>query len=300
MPQKQDKLKSFIISLYLVRLYTHQILNSGGNIVEKFNLNQELEHLDKIKGKLTTALEKERESLDRQRSELISERKKMWEEGAHGVNDFDDIVSMATYDERVREEFGHYVRKDEAVRQLSYLMKTPYFGRIDFKEDGLNTAEQIYIGRYGFCNKDTYEYEIYDWRTPIANMFYDCSLGRASYKCPAGDITGELTCKRQYQIKKGILEYFYDTNLAVQDELLGKVLSENTDKVLRVIIDTITKDQNYAIRQPYGTDLLITGPAGSGKTSVGMHRLAYLLYHNRSNLASDKIVVMSRNRIFSS
>lgn len=224
--------------------------------MDKFNLNQELEHLERIKGKLTTALEKEMESLDRQRSELISERKKMWEEGAHGVNDFDDIVSMATYDERVREEFGHYVRKDKTVRQLSYLMKTPYFGRIDFKEDGLNTAEQIYIGRYGFCNKDTYEYEIYDWRTPIANMFYDCSLGRGSYKCPAGEITGELTCKRQYQIKEGILEYCYDTNLAVQDELLGKVLSENTDKVLRVIIDTITKEQNYAIRQPYGIDLL--------------------------------------------
>ena len=265
-----------------------------------FSLNQELEHLEEIRKKLNIALEKEKESLDKQKNELLSERKKMWEEGAHGVNDFDDIVSMATYDERVREEFGHYVRKDETVRQLSYLLKTPYFGRIDFLEDGLNKDEKIYIGRYGFCNKDTYEYEIYDWRTPIANMFYDCSMGRASYKCPAGEITGELTCKRQYQIKEGNLEYCYDTNMAVQDELLGKVLSENTDKVLRVIIDTITKDQNYAIRQPYGTDLLITGPAGSGKTSVGMHRLAYLLYHNRSNLASDKIVVMSRNQIFSS
>ncbi len=263
-------------------------------------INQELMHLEEIKTKLAAALDKERQGLDKQKEMLLDERRKMWEEGAHIIRDFDDIMSIATYDERVREEFGHYVRTDETVRQLSYLKETPYFGRIDFSEDGLSSTEKIYIGRYGFCNKDSYEYEIYDWRTPVANMFYECSLGRASYKCPAGEITGELTCKRQYQIKKEVLEYFYDTDMAVQDELLGKVLSENTDKVLRVIIDTITKDQNNAIRQPYGTDLLITGPAGSGKTSVGMHRLAYLLYHNRGSLASDKIVVMSRNQIFSS
>ncbi len=262
--------------------------------------NRELEHLDEIKTKLNTSLHAAQESLGKQREELLDERRKMWEEGSHVVMDFDDIVSMATYDARVREEFGHYVRKDETVRQLNHLIRTPYFGRIDFQEEGSNDAEQIYIGRYGFCSKGNYEYDIYDWRTPIANLFYESFPGKASYRCPAGEIWGDLTCKRQYQIRNGILEYCYDTNIAVQDDLLGKVLSENTDHVLRVIIDTITKEQNSAIRQPYGTDLLITGPAGSGKTSVGMHRLAYLLYHNRSNLSSDKIIVMSRNQIFSS
>lgn len=268
--------------------------------MEKLDLNQELEHLEKIKIKLDTALESEVQSLDKQRDELLNQRKEMWENGAHNVKDFDDIVSMSEYDTRVREEWGHYVRKDEIVRQLKYLRQTPYFGRIDFQEDGTGWQEQVYIGRYGFCNRKTFEYDIYDWRTPIANMFYECFPGRASYKCPAGEIRGELSCKRQYQIKEGVMEYCYDTNMAVQDEVLGKVLSENTDKVLRVIIDTITKDQNHAIRQPYETDLLITGPAGSGKTSVGMHRLAYLLYNNRASLASNKIVVMSRNQIFSS
>ena len=268
--------------------------------MEILNLNQELEHLEDIKVKLTEELNKENVLLQDQRGELLRERRKMWEDGAHGVNDFDDIVSMATYDEQVRKEFGHYVRKDQIVRQLKYLLKTPYFGRIDFKEDGTDWTEQIYIGRYGFCNKKTFEYEIYDWRSPIANMFYECFPGRAAYKCPAGVISGDLSCKRQYQIKEGVLEYFYDTNMAVSDELLGKVLSENTDKVLRVIIDTITKEQNNAIRQPHGIDLLVVGPAGSGKTSVGMHRLAYLLYNNRENMAADKIVVMSRNSIFSS
>lgn len=138
------------------------------------------------------------------------------------------------------------------------------------------------------------------WRTPIASMFYDCSVGEASYRCPAGTVEGELTCKRQYKIEDGELKYCYDTNIAVQDEVLGEVLAENTDKVLRVIIDTITMEQNKAIRQPHALNMLVTGPAGSGKTSVGMHRLAYLLYHNREYLSSEKIVVLSRNEIFSS
>lgn len=268
-------------------------------------MKEELLHLEEVKGKLDAALAKEAQKLAEQKETLLEQRRTMWEEGAHNVKDFDDIVDMNAYDERVREEFGHYVRKDQTVRQLTYLKQTPYFGRIDFREeeegemDALSGEEKIYIGRYGFCT-NRFEYEIYDWRSPIANMFYECSPGKASYKCPAGEITGELTCKRQYQIKDGVLEYYYDTEMAVQDELLGKVLSENTDKVLRVIIDTITRDQNRAIRQPQGTDLLITGPAGSGKTSVGMHRLAYLLYHNRASLAAEKIAVLSRNEIFSS
>ena len=97
-------------------------------------------------------------------------------------------------------------------------------------------------------------------------MFYDCSLGKASYQCPGGKVQGDLSCKRQYRIEEGVLKYCYDTNTAVQDEILGRVLCENTDTVLRVIVDTITKDQNQAIRLPYAEDLLVTGPAGSGKT----------------------------------
>lgn len=263
-------------------------------------IRQETEHLESVKGKLELELARQQQFLARQREELLEERRTMWEECSHNVKDFDDIVMMNAHDERVREGYGHYVRIDAEVRQLKYLLGTPYFGRVDFLEEGSGCPESIYIGRYGFCNRKTYEYHIYDWRSPIANMFYECSPGKAGYDCPAGRIEGELTCKRQYQIREGRLEYCYDTNMAVRDELLGKVLSENTDKVLRVIIDTITKDQNFAIRQPFQADLLIMGPAGSGKTSVGMHRLAYLLYHNRSSLASDKIVVMSRNQIFSS
>jgi DNA helicase-2/ATP-dependent DNA helicase PcrA len=224
----------------------------------------------------------------------------MWEECAHGVNDFDDIVSMNAYDETLREKYGHFMRKEEAVRQLFYLKDTPYFGRIDFLEQGEHLAEEIYIGRYGFRNKKTREYEVYDWRTPIASMFYDNGIGEASYQCPVGEISGKLTCKRQYKIENGELKYCYDTNVAVQDEVLEEVLAENTDKVLRVIIDTITREQNQAIRQPHALNMIVTGPAGSGKTSVGMHRLAYLLYHNREYLHAEKIVVLSRNQIFSS
>lgn len=268
--------------------------------MEKEILNKELQHLEEVKEHIEIQLIEETESRDAQQEDLIQKRREMWEECAHGVNDFDDIVSMNAYDETVREKYGHYVRKEETVRQLSYLKETPYFGRIDFLEAGERFAEEIYIGRYGFRNKKTREYEVYDWRTPIASMFYDSGIGKAEYQCPAGIILGELTCKRQYKIENGELKYCYDTTVAVQDDVLEEVLAENTDKVLRVIIDTITSEQNQAIRQPHALNMLVTGPAGSGKTSVGMHRLAYLLYHNRENLRAEKIVVLSRNQIFSS
>ncbi len=261
---------------------------------------QEEMHLEDILKKLESALDTEEKILEGQKGELLKERRKMWEESAHGVGDFDDIIDMAIYDALVRDEHGHYVRRDEKVRQIKYLLQTPYFGRIDFLEDGERQGETIYIGRYGFCDKKTYEYDIYDWRTPIASMFYDCGIGPAKYRCPAGEIEGALTVKRQYRIVDGKLIYCYDTDTAVQDDILEDVLSENTDKVLKVIIDTITRDQNRAIRQNQSTDILVMGPAGSGKTSVGMHRLAYLLYHNRETLDREKIVIMSRNEIFSS
>ena len=268
--------------------------------MEKEILQQEYAHLEEIKEKIEKELALERQDLKQQEEGLIQKRREMWEECAHGVNDFDDIVDMNAYDETVREGYGHFVRKEQTVRQLEYLKEVPYFGRIDFVENGEHFSEEIYIGRYGFRNKKTREYDVYDWRTPIASMFYDSGIGEVSYKCPAGIIEGKLTCKRQYKIENGELKYCYDTTVAVQDDVLEEVLAENTDKVLRVIIDTITREQNQAIRQPHELNMLVTGPAGSGKTSVGMHRLAYLLYHNRENLSAEKIVVLSRNQIFSS
>lgn len=268
--------------------------------MEKEILQQEYAHLEEIKEKIERELELERQDLKQQEEGLVKKRREMWEECAHNVIDFDDIVDMNAYDETVRENYGHFVRKEQMVRQLEYLSEVPYFGRIDFLENGEYFAEEIYIGRYGFRNKQTREYEIYDWRTPIASMFYDSGIGAVSYRCPAGIIEGKLTCKRQYKIENGDLKYCYDTTVAVQDDVLEEVLAGNTDKVLRVIIDTITREQNQAIRQPHERNMLVTGPAGSGKTSVGMHRLAYLLYHNRENLSAEKIVVLSRNQIFSS
>lgn len=268
--------------------------------MEKAIFNQEASRLKEVRKVLQITIDESVQKLELQQDKLVEERRRMWEECAHGVSDYDDIIVMNQYDETVREEQGHYVRRDEERRQLQYLMEKGYFGRIDFIESGEFVEEKIYIGRYGFRNKKNHEYLIYDWRTPIASMFYDCMTGNAQYDCPNGKIGGKLTLKRQYKIEDGELQYYYDTNIAVQDELLGEVLSENTDKVLRVIIDTITKEQNVAIRQAESKDLLVIGPAGSGKTSVVMHRLAYLLYQNRSTLSSEKIVVLSKSQIFAS
>ena len=118
--------------------------------MEKSTLDQERIHLEQIKEKLSLCLDNGKKALEVQKKDLVEQRRAMWEDGAHGVEDFDDIVSLARYDERVREEHGHYVRIDKEVRQLTYQLGTPYFGRIDFKEKGESYTDKIYIGRYGF------------------------------------------------------------------------------------------------------------------------------------------------------
>ena len=141
---------------------------------------------------------------------------------------------------------------------------------------------------------------MYDWRAPIASMYYDFDAGRASYETPNGICEGEISKKRQYKITDGKIEYMFDTKTTIRDELLGRVLAENTDKKLKVIISSIQKEQNAAIRSLNSRVLIISGPAGSGKTSVGLHRMAYLLYHDRKKLTSDQIVILSNNNIFNS
>ncbi len=268
--------------------------------MEKDILAQEKLHLEKVIEHIDTALAAEKQQLQEQENDILKSHRALWEECPNVVHEFDDMVAINASYETIRADYGHFARKEEIVKQLSYLRSTPYFGRIDFLEQDEPTPEEIYIGRYGFRNRQTREYEVYDWRSPIASMFYDSGVGAASYQCPAGTISGAITCKRQYNIEEGQLKLCYDTTTAVQDNILEEVLAGNTDKVLRVIIDTITREQNHAIRQPHDLNMLVTGPAGSGKTSVGMHRLAYLLYHNREYLSAERIVVLSRNQIFSS
>jgi DNA helicase II / ATP-dependent DNA helicase PcrA len=139
---------------------------------------------------------------------------------------------------------------------------------------------------------------VYDWRAPASSMFYDYEIGKAGYKCPEGVIDGELTLKRQYKISNGKLLYMFDSNIKIDDDILQEILSKSTDNKMKAIVTTIQREQNKVIRNEEYKNLIVQGPAGSGKTSIALHRIAYLLYKHREKIGPQNIVIFSPNEIF--
>ncbi len=193
-------------------------------------------------------------------------------------------------------------REAEVLRQrqqkLLKLQKSPYFGRIDFVREGETEAEPIYVGVHDGRDEATGETLVYDWRAPIASMFYDHELGTASYRAPSGEIRGRLELKRQFRIRDGRLEYMFDTSVNIVDEILQKELSRSSDDGLKTIVATIQRDQNAIVRDAEAHTLVIQGVAGSGKTSIALHRIAFLLYRFKDTLRSQDILIVSPNRVF--
>jgi len=184
------------------------------------------------------------------------------------------------------------------IAKLSYLQETPYFSRIDFQFDGEEEAEKFYIGRYGFV--DNYGQQlVYDWRAPISSLYYDFPLGSAYYESMGKKFTGSLQLKRQFDIKNGTIRFLVDSNDALNDDFLINELSKHTTKEMKTIIHTIQKEQNEVIRDSKTRNLLIQGVAGSGKTSIALHRIAYLLYQKRAELAASEVLILSPNEVFS-
>lgn len=184
-------------------------------------------------------------------------------------------------------------------KRLGKILDIPYFGRIDFKERGEGgKVLPVYIGVHSFYDSDSRMSFIYDWRAPISNMFYDYELGEASYESPAGEVTGDITLKRQYRIRKGRMEYMIESSLTVHDDVLQKELSSNADDKMKNIVATIQREQNRIIRNEDAQTIIIQGVAGSGKTSIALHRIAYLLYAFKGSVSSKDILIISPNKVF--
>jgi DNA helicase-2/ATP-dependent DNA helicase PcrA len=207
-------------------------------------------------------------------------------------------------------QFTAAVERQRSLAMASYLRcsqyekmaASPYFGRIDFAEqgpEGFGITEPVYIGIHTLATQETGEFLVYDWRSPIAGMFYDYERGRAQYLCPTGTITGRITLKRQYKIIDGRMEYMFDSDVKIDDQMLQEILGKSADDKMRTIINTIQRDQNRAIRDERHRILLVQGTAGSGKTSIALHRAAYLLYRERETITARNILIFSPNRIFS-
>lgn len=192
---------------------------------------------------------------------------------------------------------------EEASRDIYFYKKlrnAPYFARVDFKGDNAPRERKLYIGLKTLQKHDTFEMLVCDWRAPIASLFYEDFEEKAFFEAPKGRISGDLLLKRQFKFENGKLKYYVDSDLKIDDDILREVLSSSSGEHLKVIVNSIQREQNKVIRYTENENLLVVGPAGSGKTSVGFHRLAYLLYQNRTELNSAEIIMFSNNDIFSS
>lgn len=184
-------------------------------------------------------------------------------------------------------------------KQLSKILDIPYFGRIDFREKSeASKVLPAYIGIHSFYDFTNKINLIYDWRAPISSMFYNQELGEASYITPVGEIQGDILLKRQYRIRNGKMEFMIESSLTVHDDILQKELSSNADDKMKNIVATIQREQNRIIRNEDAQTLIIQGVAGSGKTSIALHRIAYLLYRFKANLSSKDMLIISPNKVF--
>ena len=187
-----------------------------------------------------------------------------------------------------------YSRKISLMKRT---IKKPYFARIDFARDGEKNVEKLYIGKVGVMDEDNNNITI-DWRAPISSMYYDSNLGRTSYEAPEGTCTGEMLVKRQYEIEDGKLQSFQDVDTVSNDDLLKPYLEASVDNRLRNIVSTIQVEQNAIIREPIAKNVIVQGVAGSGKTTVALHRIAYLVYNNRERINPEQYLVIGPNKFF--
>lgn len=227
--------------------------------------------------------------------------KNMWEEveGApNDLQDMDQLVQAKLYLDEMRNLETTYRSAEQRIARLRRMQNSPYFARIDFKEDRQSGIEQIYIGISMVQNEDTLEILVYDWRAPISSMFYDYDTGRAGFDTPSGRVEGELLLKRQFKIENGKIKYMFDSEVKIDDDILQEVLSQSKDEKMKTIVTSIQREQNKAIRDEGHKLLIVEGPAGSGKTSIALHRVAFLLYRYRNSISNDSVVILSPNDMF--
>lgn len=257
------------------------------------NFPEEIAHLKEIKVKLNNALNSFDEMVDRYDKEYM-DSKHYLADYRHEI-DPKEIFQNEMAMKQIERAGNLAVQRRDRITKL---LDSPYFARIDFREEGDENTTIFYIGRFSFSDTDKSKILIFDWRTPISSMFYDYELGRAGYDAPMGRINGELTGKRQLKISQGQMEYVLESSINIQDDVLQKELSHTSDEKMKTIIATIQREQNQIIRNEQADTLIIQGVAGSGKTSIALHRIAYLLYRYKETLSAHNVVILSPNKVF--
>lgn len=251
----------------------------------------EIAHLIEINNKLDNAFKKAENLVDKLDKDYIDA--KMYMVKNHGEIDPHEMFQNEQGLKQI-DNYGDFMVK---VRdKINKIKDSPYFARIDFRLKDMDDESKYYIGRFAFDYED--ELIILDWRSPIASMFYDYEIGKAGYDAPIGWVDGEITRKRQFKIKNGKLEYALESSINIQDDILQKELSHTSDEKMKSIISTIQKEQNKIIRNDKADTLIIQGVAGSGKTSIVLHRIAFLLYRFKDKISANNVIILSPNKVF--
>lgn len=255
---------------------------------------EEKKYLGTMIARLQTAIQLLENKISSTRHEVIEAKKYVWDNMA-GL----DPAERAANRVDISLAIDHGEKAVDKQRRLRKLVEAPYFGRVDFVPGGCDEEDAYYIGVHAFNEEDSQANLIYDWRSPIASLFYDYNMGKAAYSAPAGIVEGEIGLKRQFKIKDRVMEYMIESSMNISDEVLRKELSQTSDEKMKNIVATIQREQNVIIRNEYSHELIIQGVAGSGKTSVALHRVAFLLYRSKGTLTSQNILIISPNKVFS-
>lgn len=254
------------------------------------------QYLNNVLQKLEQAMTELEEKMQFRRSEIAKMQDYYWE----SYNEYDEFgYEKFDNDRLLKEEMDSHGELVKKVARYQKMKDSPYFAAVTFQYDGEDEEETYYIGIGDFSPSKAEAPLVCDWRAPISSLFYDYEVGKASFMAPAGEIFGKLVRKQQFKIKKGVLLYSIDSDIVIHDEILQKELSMNADARLKSIVTTIQKEQNAIIRNEKDKILVIQGCAGSGKTSVALHRVAYLLYHHRKQLSAKQVLILSPNPVFS-
>ena len=253
-------------------------------------------HLELVSEKLNTRIKTLSKEIMEVQKDIEGMNDYYWENytemDQYGYEDFDNRRALLTQINANEQNFTTLTR-------LKKMKDNPFFGSVEFLYDGDDEAETFYIGIGNFAERTGSIPLVYDWRAPVSGLFYDFDKGLASYEAPGGMMEGEILSKWQYKIRSGRMLYEFESDVKIDDDILKQELGTKGDVQLKSIVSTIQKEQNAIIRNTKDRILVIQGAAGSGKTSVALHRIAYLLYHDRERLKSSNILILSPNSVFS-
>ncbi|MBK5195300.1 MAG: AAA family ATPase [Proteiniphilum sp.] len=256
----------------------------------------------KEKKYLRTLLEKVRGSLQKI-NESIIDKKRDIDEMHHHMEEYKRDMDHLKKNALRETIFNYSAIGDHHLdkrKRLIRLLDVPYFGRIDFREESAAKADRVYVGVHNFQDEESGSNLVYDWRAPISSMFYDYETGDAGYKTEEREVRGEIVRKSQFRIRQGEMEYMLDSDITIQDDVLQRELNHTSSGKMKNIVATIQREQNAIIRNEDARHLIIQGVAGSGKTSIALHRIAFLLYKFKESISSEDILIISPNKVFAS